>query len=449
MSSLVVKSININFLKRIFLVFNNNLENYLLISLFFLPFFILINRFPFLAVINILVIFIISLTSFIKNKFINSYNLAFVLILFLIYADFILSYFFSNQTLKNFFSYQFLRYDGGFFFCYLPFFIFIVPFFSYKKVLLFFSNVLFFVFTIFSIVGFFEFLSGDYFLMVRVDDIYVGPMYIALNNSHNATGAVYCLVCIFLLVFFLFSDKYLKVTYGGMLMINFIALFLTKSRGSLIGFLFGSLIVLIVFSKSIIKFLKSLIILIAVLIPVVIFTNSFGRIMEIFRRTDLNSLTRLLLWDRAVYLFKQSPLIGVGFGRFNDVIWHYNIVPLQGKSGIIALFKEPVYIFHSGDAHNMYLHYLAETGLLGFFLVLSFWVFCLTFFIYNFIKEKNNFSKNIYLCCIGGIFALFFLSITQNYFANPTVMLCFSTFIALAAGLAWENDLERFIKKMF
>lgn len=433
-----------------FQYFENNGEDFLLILLFFLPFFLLANKFPYLAIINIILIFLLNLIAFFDKKYINSYNFSILVILIIIYFYFVISYFISGQKLSNFFSYDFLRYDGGFFFCYLPFFIFLVPFFSYKKVLLFFSHILFFVFSLFAVIGFFEFLSGNYFLMIRVDDIYVGPMFIALNNSHNATGAVYCIVCIFLLAFFLLSDKYLKIAYGGMLIINFIALFLTKSRGSLIGFIVGSVFVIIILSKSIIRFLKNIIILIVVLIPIVFFTNTFGRIMEIFRRTDLNSLTRLVLWDRALYLFKQSPIIGIGFARFNDVIWHYNTVPLVGKPNFISLFTEPVFIFHSGDAHNTYLQYLAETGILGLSLVMFFWVFCLFLFLYNFKKTKDIFSRMVYLSCVGGIFSLFFLSITQNYFANPTVMTCFTTFCALAVGLTWENNLaeNNFVKSL-
>ena len=302
---------------------------YLLI--FFLPVFLLANRFAYLYVLNIILLIFTSIAALIFKRKLNRFHMPVAGLLFVIYFYFILSYFLSGQTLSNFISFDFLRYDGGFFFCYLPFFIFLVPYFDYEKITDFYFNVLFLSFSLFAIFGLFEYLSGNHFLMIRTDDIYVGPMFVAINNSHNATGAVYCMVCIFALAFFLMSDRFGKIAYGGIFLLNFIALFLTKSRGSLVGFVIGAVFILFITSKSLLKFFRNILILAIGAVPLVFVTNSYGRILEIFRRTDLNSLTRLVLWDRALYLFKQSPATGVGFGRFNDIIWHYDVVPLSGN----------------------------------------------------------------------------------------------------------------------
>ncbi|HEX7932912.1 MAG TPA: O-antigen ligase family protein [Paraburkholderia sp.] len=73
------------------------------------------------------------------------------------------------------------------------------------------------------------------------------------------------------------------------------------------------------------------------------------------------------LWPRALNYFEQSPIVGLGFGSFDDHIG--TITPY------FHLFSaaSDVTVEHSDShAHNSYLNFLAETGVVGLFLVLSF-----------------------------------------------------------------------------
>ncbi len=65
--------------------------------------------------------------------------------------------------------------------------------------------------------------------------------------------------------------------------------------------------------------------------------------------------TRLFLWQTAWYAFTQHPLLGVGPGSFRSF---YEIFP--------TLHLNRLFYFVKGlSAHNLLLHYLAETGILG------------------------------------------------------------------------------------
>jgi len=66
-----------------------------------------------------------------------------------------------------------------------------------------------------------------------------------------------------------------------------------------------------------------------------------------------DAATRLLLWDTAWNLFVHSPIIGVGWGNFTEIYGSY----LSSFSWI------PPGVF---EVHNIYLQFLAETGLVGF-----------------------------------------------------------------------------------
>jgi len=73
------------------------------------------------------------------------------------------------------------------------------------------------------------------------------------------------------------------------------------------------------------------------------------------------------LWPRALAYFEQSPIVGLGFGSFDD---HIGTV-----TSYFHLFGAPsdIVVEHSDShAHNSYLNALAETGVVGLFLTLSF-----------------------------------------------------------------------------
>jgi len=64
---------------------------------------------------------------------------------------------------------------------------------------------------------------------------------------------------------------------------------------------------------------------------------------------------RLILWKTAIRTFLDNPITGIGIGNFRLV---HNIYP--------ELRVMPLYRWVTGmSAHNVLLHYLAETGIVG------------------------------------------------------------------------------------
>jgi len=410
---------------------------YVLIA--FLPVFILMNRFPYLSIFSILLLLLLSVVHFLKNRVISQQHIRINILLFSICFYLIFSYLISKQPIVNLFEYGFIRYDGNFFFSYITFFILAIPFLNYRKALRIYFQFLFIAFVFFAVIGFFEFINGMSSFIVRVDDVYVGPMFVALNNSHNATGSVFSIVSIFAFAFFLESDNKEKIAYGCISILSFVALIMTKSRGSLVAFIIGVFFLLVIGSKSVLKFLRNILVLAAIIVPLVFVTGTFGRIMQIFHIYDLSTLTRFSLWEKAILLFKQSPILGIGFARYNDVPWNFDKVPLTGSPGILSLYTSGNYIFNDTNAHSSYLHFLAETGVVGLILILTFWIFCLVIIFKAYRRTVDNFSRKVYLSIIGGIVTLFILSITENYMTAPTVMLCLSLATSLVIGLSGEE----------
>jgi O-antigen ligase len=81
-----------------------------------------------------------------------------------------------------------------------------------------------------------------------------------------------------------------------------------------------------------------------------------------------NAVWRVVFWRRGVELFARSPLVGVGFGRYNDS--DFDTVGLEG----LAAPASGGYVISSPlSAHNTVLHLLAETGLVGLVLFGLIW----------------------------------------------------------------------------
>ena len=410
--------------------------------------FLLVNKYPYLLVISVLISILISIIFFIKKRAIISLHSELLAILLIIYIYFMFSYFVSGQSFSNLLSFQFLRFDGNFFFCYILFFIFAHPALDYKKLANYYFKFIFIVFTIFSLFGIIEYFQNNWSWMVYTEPG-VGKVYFALNFAHNATGSVYAIVCIFLLVFFLIEkEKKLKSLYIILLLINLAALFLTKSRANYLGFIISSIIIIWLYYKSLKKFLIVIGIFIAGSIPVIYFTGVYNRFIQIFETGDSTSVIRFFIWEKAWYLFSKSPLFGIGFGRFNDVFnidrGLFDIGSLRGFSGFITFYMKDNFYYDSAHIHNSYLQFLTETGVIGLALIMLFWFLCLVKLLKyynNSENSKNDFNKKVFLSAIGSIFIVLINSFFEHYLSATTIMIPVSLLIPISIGMYWgKND---------
>jgi O-antigen ligase len=74
------------------------------------------------------------------------------------------------------------------------------------------------------------------------------------------------------------------------------------------------------------------------------------------------------LWPRALAYFRQSPIVGLGFGSFDD-----QIHTVTSYFGIFGVPSGMTIVHSDSHAHNSYLNFLAELGVVGLTLMLSFY----------------------------------------------------------------------------
>ena len=172
-------------INKIFGKFFNELEfkrflieiSYILIVL--PAFFLLVNMYSYLLIIAVFISVLTGFIFFARRRAISGLHAEPLFIVLLLFIYFILSFFVTGHNLKDFFSYQFLRNDGNFFFCYILFFVFPTISLDYKKTAGYFFKFLFSIFTVFYILGILSYFTGGLGFLSQFEGEW---MYFALNN---------------------------------------------------------------------------------------------------------------------------------------------------------------------------------------------------------------------------------------------------------------------------
>ena len=113
----------------------------------------------------------------------------------------------------------------------------------------------------------------------------------------------------------------------------------------------------------------------------------------------------------------------------------FDIDRLKGINGIFAYYANQSFSFDTAHAHNSYLQFLTETGVLGLGLLLLFWVLCLIKLIDAYFKTVDEFSGKTFLAVIGSIFGLLVLALSENYLSATTIMIPMSLLVSISIGL--------------
>lgn len=174
----------------------------------------------------------------------------------------------------------------------------------------------------------------------------------------NGLAAYINLLVPFCLVFALRgTDPALRTLSKWCMALASVALLLTQSRGGLLAYvamLMVSAYMLAPDRKT--RMRRLALVLVVCVLAAAMAGLFFQRLGEI---DDYTAVSRLAIWGGAFTVFARSPVVGAGFG---------NLRPLMG--GLLGLPEGWM-----GDAHNLYLELLAESGLVGFiafaFLIVS------------------------------------------------------------------------------
>lgn len=146
------------------------------------------------------------------------------------------------------------------------------------------------------------------------------------------------------------------------------------------------------------------------------------RLASVFTKMDTSSEMRLALWESTVAMIEENPLFGIGWGAYSMVYHSYDFY-----------INDPsVLIVH---AHNVYLNYMAEIGIVG---GLCYFVFFFgTVFRILYMKEKySTFIKSLRLGIALALITVALGGMTDDVLFNiPTSMLFW-----LLCGIAIKTE---------
>jgi O-antigen ligase len=171
-----------------------------------------------------------------------------------------------------------------------------------------------------------------------------------------------------------------------------------------------------------------------------------------------NLVIRLFLWKYSWHLFEQSPLVGIGFGRFNDTTLEFSGVPhvvnlaVDGEVyvGSTIRWELDQLMTSTGNAHNSYLHMLAETGIVGLGLFLYLWWMmyrvCRTEYPPYTSEATDPFAAAYCRGCQAAIICLGVASLAGHALAAPSGGVLLTTVVgAWLAHARWSLDHQAYI----
>jgi O-antigen ligase len=254
-------------------------------------------------------------------------------------------------------------------------------------------------------------------------------------EAHNSAGGVYALGSILALTFL--QNPQLRPKSKQLVRVIFLCclggLLFTFSRGGYLGFLAGAAYVLPL--RKLGTTVKACLLVGIPLLLLGLMTSSlFSRIDSITDPYYGTNADRFRIWGEALDDIESSPIIGIGYSRFND-----NAVEFKGVKGLYWVGVAGRIVNDDSHAHNSYLHFWAEGGIVGLWLTLRIWWYAwaeLCFFESKLPKSKLRGLHRASKACLLGLLVL---SLTEHLLGKGSVPLVAMSLIGMTlAASRWE-----------
>lgn len=202
----------------------------------------------------------------------------------------------------------------------------------------------------------------------------------------------------------------------------FVAIWLTKKRSFSLLIPIVTIVFLFMYRDKNAKAVKAITLLVILISIIAMIKPILTTIQDLlFKGTDSLQLTsREKFWRISLQMFNKNPLIGTGINSF-DIYFNNSHIRSQ------------YYVF--AGAHNSYIQYLGETGLIGTTLLIVSIGSLIKSFIKNyFYFRTNNIRQNQYYNIVSGFIIIILIgyAFTGNVFHMPQQVIlffCFSNII--------------------
>jgi len=222
-------------------------------------------------------------------------------------------------------------------------------------------------------------------------------------------------------------DLSIRLIAGYTTLICLPALYLTESRSGLIGLMVGlvTLFVAVSIRKGLKKFLLALVIVPLLAASAGVVAWKVSPMLQTRVEAAMKGDIRLVIWKDSMEIVKESPIVGSGLGSYRWMYPHFRANLLDNA--------DPEF------AHNDYLHYWAEMGLVGL-VIMAVVVAAIVWFGVGVIRRRDT-AENAWLMAgmlgmMAGSLAHAFFDFNFHIFANTHVyifLMC-TMIVAVADG---------------
>jgi O-antigen ligase len=238
-----------------------------------------------------------------------------------------------------------------------------------------------------------------------------------VNRNHYA-GLIGMLIPLGIGVAFTRRSRERKILFGFLSLIMAVSLFLSLSRAGIISFFAGISVFSLFLLLNRFKTKRIWVSLGTFLFVLFLYLLYLGidPIIERFYSTDITTEDRVVIWSGTFKAFKDFRITGSGLGTF------MNVFPVYFPEGIHGVYDH---------AHNDYLEFILEAGIIGTALLISFF----TFFIKS-IKRGNWSGDNgiIKISLISSITTIAVHSIFDFNLHIPSNALMLSAIFGMAVA---------------
>ncbi len=140
------------------------------------------------------------------------------------------------------------------------------------------------------------------------------------------------------------------------------------------------------------------------------------RFADMKRSEYLSASRRTMIWTDALQVVKKNPVLGTGLGTFEEAY---------------RPFQTQLVNLHVDHAHNDYLEFACETGLIGFSVLFLPIFYLLVRMVISFLKDHRRYRSAILLGCIGSTLGLLVHSMTDFNLQIPANAMIFAMILGI------------------
>ena len=147
--------------------------------------------------------------------------------------------------------------------------------------------------------------------------------------------------------------------------------------------------------------------------------NLVHRFENMGQSTYLSSSKRSMIWTDTLQLLRENPVLGTGLGTYGEAF---------------RPFQTQLVNLHIDHAHNDYLEFASETGIIGFGLLFLPIFYLLVRMVIFFLRDHRRYRSAVLLGCIGSTLGLLIHSLTDFNLQIPANAMIF----ALVLGIGYK-----------